>query len=288
MVLTSQQTERISYLLNKILEKKKISQWYNVSVPDMDGKRSKSQKSKPLSEICPDVNNALEKITGEDKNFQRNCLLKETLPEEFKKLDEEKSKELAVWIIRRWGGINRGFKNESNSPTAAINLVTGDIERARKGEIDDTIQIASPIPSRSKVLSFFNPEKYMICDSRVLFSLNWLIYITADKNNEEQVRLFPSLMSGNNGVNEVSTPEIDFPNDVVVRFKSYAEYCTAIAEITDSLKKLPDKNNWHRYYTEMLLFAIAPADSGIIPKLVKTLKEKNDFSFGTAMQALAE
>ena len=119
MILEPVQCKRIAEKLTTFLEQKALSSWYNAPVPES------------LNEICPDL---YKKISKTDGNYEKNCLLKEKLPAEFKNLDDDKAANLAIWIIRKWGQINRKFQNDG--PT--MDLVKKFIAQTKKGE-DDTI-----------------------------------------------------------------------------------------------------------------------------------------------------
>ncbi len=234
MILEPVQCKKIAEKLTTFLEQKALSSWYNAPVPES------------LNELCP---NLYKKISETEGNYKKNCLLKEELPAEFKSLDDDKAVNLAIWIIRKWGRINRGFKDDG--PT--MELVKKFIEQTKKDEDDvSDISIVGGLPALSKVLSFLRPGQYAICDSRVLFALNWLICITSEKNGAE-IRLFPSLLSGNTEVSNAKP----LPNNVSLYFKKYKQYCEAVSELTEALKSKPGKSDWKFYYTEMLLFSIA-------------------------------
>ncbi|WP_191015658.1 hypothetical protein [Treponema zioleckii] len=234
MILEPVQCQKIVEKLTAFLEQKELCDWYNAPVPAS------------LNEICSNVYGEIAKTDG---NYKKNCLLKEMLPAEFRSLDENQAVNLAIWIIRKWGRINRSFKNDG--PTMA--LAKDFIKKAKNDEDDiSKLSITGGISSLSKVLSFLRPEQYAICDSRVLFTLNWLICLTSEKNSPE-IKIFTSLGSLNKDVSNAKA----LPNNASICFKKYKEYCDAVTELTEALKAKTGNSDWKFYYTEMLLFAIA-------------------------------
>lgn len=237
MIFETEQCQKIAEKLSTFLSQKELCDWYNAPVPAS------------LNEIC---SNVYEEIAKTDGNYKKNCLLKEMLPAEFRSLDENQAINLAIWIIRKWGQINRKFKNDG--PTMA--LAKDFIKKAKNDEDDiSKLSITGGISSLSKVLSFLRPEQYAICDSRVLFTLNWLICLTSEKNSAE-IKIFRNLRSDNNKVKKVSKTK-ELPVNKSICFTKYKQYCDAVTELTEALKAKTGNSDWKFYYTEMLLFAIA-------------------------------
>ncbi|MGI9525545.1 MAG: hypothetical protein ACR2MS_00380 [Weeksellaceae bacterium] len=179
---------------------------------------------------------------------------------EFLKHSKEDFYNLSHWIIKDWGGINA-------SRTSNLELI--------KNYLDQGIIKFERIASLSKVLSFLNPQDYIIYDSRVAYSLNWILLSNHIKN-----KYFP-LPSGRNpkisafdinvlirlnnikeyAVNEEETfKERLFLNNIENKFfftkaEAYSELNKLVKRISEELWKENKQENL--YYTEMLLFAIA-------------------------------
>lgn len=100
-----------------------------------------------------------------NKNFyDREIILKKKINlklNEFYKSDKKRFDDLCLWIIKDWGGILTA--KDSNT----IELID-DFLNSEK-------QSYKRIASSSKVGSFMYPDKYIIYDSRVAYSLNWII-----------------------------------------------------------------------------------------------------------------
>lgn len=162
-----------------------------------------------------------------------------------------------LWIINKWGGIGSFKDNLTNR------------ERIRK--LDKSLQKRelsndsfSVISSLSKVASFLNYEEYFIYDSRVIYSINWLIL----KNKIPDARYFPMPESRSNKLTlfdldtvitlfhkESYTNELLKSNLFIESKTAYFIYCDLIKELNRRL--FPTLKP---YYLEMLLFSIADND----------------------------
>ena len=99
---------------------------------------------------------------------QTICLKKE-LKEKIK-LDwnnDEDYLNFACWVIHNWGGIPKPPADKT-----LINLRN----KLMSGELTSIINSVDNISSLSKVAAFYDDSKYAVYDSRVIFSLNWLIF----------------------------------------------------------------------------------------------------------------
>lgn len=186
-------------------------------------------------------------------NYEKNIFLKENL---HKIIDEENFEKIAYWIINSWGGIPlKENENNKNRLKKFKNKLDKNIENLTKDEF-------SIISSLSKIASFYCPEKYSIYDSRVIYSLNWLIF----KNNLES-NYFPQPASRNSAMTEYDQKTIFNLSKRKINYytnnDAYFEYCKLINEISKNAKDI--KN----YQIEMFLFSIA--DTIIIDDMKKSL-----------------
>jgi hypothetical protein len=168
---------------------------------------------------------------------------------------------ICLWIIKEWGGI-KGAK-DSNT-LKLIDLFKNQLEPS-----------FNRIASSSKVGSFMFPEKYIIYDSRVAYSLNWIL-LSENAGN----KFFP-IPEGRN------SKMLAFDMNVLIRLKHIEKYqenelkdldkksyinnkdkdCYIPKKLAykelNKLIKLISKRLWKEdeskmlYYTEMLLFSIA-------------------------------
>lgn len=114
----------------------------------------KEHVTNELSKIIPVLNSLID--TNIDP-FEKDVLLKFELNNQIKNLNGETKRQLDEWIVCSWGGISthKDFKS------------IYDLKNRR---------LYDRISSWSKILSFENIETEIIYDSRVIYSLNWLIY----------------------------------------------------------------------------------------------------------------
>lgn len=205
-------------------------------------------------------------IESENTLYEKNIRLKEVLPKYFSKEnggENDTNRKLSKWIINDWGGITnvKDFEKYIN-----------DIEQVytNKAEIDK-ISLADSISSRSKVLSFLSPKDYVICDSRNIFALNWLLFFV--QYDETTLQLFTPLSGRNATLSKYSLETIAsivFGKEIKYSLKTYLDFCKMIKELTD---KLGFKNI---YDTEMFIFALSVDEEIGIPSLVKKIVSKQD------------
>ena len=175
---------------------------------------------------------------------EKQIMLKHKLSE---KMAHERSLETDYWIIRDWGGI-KGFRKNPENDALLKQLP----DFLADGKLPK--EVFERISSFSKVASFLNPKLYAIYDSRVIFSLNWLIF----KNYGNSKKLFPQPVGRNthlakyhlDTVFELSGKEVKYHD----REDAYHEYCLLMRHFSQVLFQDADKP----YETEMLLFQIAP------------------------------
>lgn len=198
-------------------------------------------------------------------SFDREIILKSKINlklKEFYKSDKQQFDNLCLWIIKDWGGILTA--KDSNT----IKLI-GEFLKSEKPSY-------KRIASTSKVGSYMFPDKYIIYDSRVAFSLNWIIL---SKNAGDS--FFP-IPSGRN------SKMMAFDMNVLIRLKNISHYTPINISDMDKKQYISQKDKtqyipeneaylelnklikeinirlWDDagakkmlYYTEMLLFAIA-------------------------------
>lgn len=186
---------------------------------------------------------------------------------------------ICLWIIKDWGGI----KSAKDKSTLAL--------------VKDFLSMEKPefnrIASASKVGAFLKPDENVIYDSRVAYSLNWIILSERAGN-----KYFP-MPSGRN------SKMMAFDISVLIRLYNISNYQTSDKEELENrlfisnrdknifidkkeayheLKKLiqqinkklwqgdTDKEN-NLFYTEMLLFAIA--DREVFKEITEFSKFRN-------------
>jgi hypothetical protein len=186
-------------------------------------------------------------------HFERNEALKFKLTEYFQQNPSD-VEGLHFWIINDWGGI-RNFKNTEQNRGKIRNFKT----EVRNGRL--TRSTFSTISSLSKLSSFWDCKNFVIYDSRVIYSLNWLIL----KLSKEK-RYFPtpqgrSEVIANYNINTVIRlfhKDKNRDEDLYFSYKeAYHKYCQLMKDW--SLKLWNDSYSRRRqypFYLEMLLFVI--------------------------------
>lgn len=177
-----------------------------------------------------------------DNQFDRNIYLKQNLSP----LLAQENLVNRYWVIQEWGGIRSLKKNARNDDL----LLKLDSE-LEKGQL--TRPTFSVISSLSKVASFINHADYAIYDSRVIYSLNWLLF-----KHTNEVQFFPQ-PSGRNA--DLAQFDLNTIFNLSERDVKYISYRTAYHEYCSLLKELAVEvyGKSEPYLVEMLLFAIAPS-----------------------------
>ncbi len=258
--------------INKVVEflsDINVVDYYNWEIPFNDGHGNvifSDEDKRILNE-----DNTSEKTSS--SRFDRNIELKRIICEKIKKSDEETKKKIYEWLVHDWGGIRGGREN--------IDKLYGLAENAINKETLPFDRIASV----SKILSFSNPERFVIYDSRVAFSLNAILLLKGASN-----LFFPVPVSRNTKLNA-------FDIEVLIRMKNIGQYNRAektkfisnadkkifvskenayselnktIIEINKRLYPSESDKQNKPYYTEMLLFGIA--DTLIYDEIIKRVK----------------
>ncbi|WP_196893023.1 hypothetical protein [Aureivirga marina] len=209
-----------------------------------------------------------------DKEIQLKSIVQPKLLD-FYENDFSAFVKLSMWIVRDWGGV-RAAKQEDTIQTI-------------KDVIENEKTPFKRVASYSKVCAFMFPEKYLIYDSRVAYSLNWIllsqdageIYFPIPEGRNSKMSAFDMRVlirlkhKENYQVNSVS--EID-KRFILNRDKSlfipqniaYKKLSELVKEISKKLWKSAQAEKL--YFTEMLLFSIA--DSFVIEEIVNQISLK--------------
>lgn len=208
----------------------------------------------------------IEKLENKTSSFDQNVELKWILSEKYKTTSDQNH--IDFWIINNWGGI-RGFKqNERNIDK---------VQRFKKQLKDRKLSsdCFSTISSLSKVASFLDPENFVIYDSRVIYTLNWLI-LTCENQHGFKETYFP-IPSGRNKI------IANFDMNTIINVSHISEYANKTALYTNKQKayfefcdfiktntKLIYGEDSKPYELEMLLFTLA--DKEIFDDLKKRIQ----------------
>lgn len=165
---------------------------------------------------CP-IDIPKSEVTG----YHRNVYLKEHL---HRVISTDRSLESHYWAIQNWGGIRSFKKNERNDKR-----IEKFLEDMPKGKL--TRSSFDCISSLSKVASFIDPEKYVIYDSRVIYSLNWLLF-----NYSSEQLLFPQPAGRSAALSTYDMKTIFHLTKQKFEYRTdndaYHEYCSLVRKLT--------------------------------------------------------
>jgi hypothetical protein len=210
------------------------------------------------------LNDADEMRRNDD--FQKAIKLKRIISENLSKVrrtDNSLFEKICLWIIKDWGGINTA---DDTNTLLLINdfLSQGKISFNR-------------IASLSKLASFMYPTKNVIYDSRITYSVNWIILSESagekffpipegrnTKMNAFDLDVLIRLKNINNYLPQ-ELKDLDNKHTItnadkkifILKEDSYEEMNKLIKEINRILWSGDMEKENNLYYTEMLLFAIA-------------------------------
>ncbi len=204
-----------------------------------------------------------EKLNGMNP-YEKGIRLKEKVGEclnEYYQKNNPKFDKLCLWIIKDWGGI-KGAKDE-NTLDLIIEFLNSNNPKFNR------------IASSSKVGSFMYPDRNIIYDSRVAYSLNWIIlsqnagdnFFPIPKGRNSKMSAFDMdvLIRLKNVQNYKTTNSEDLNNRLYISHRDsicYIPNNIAYSELNSLATKI-NRRLWQGerskslYYTEMLLFSIA-------------------------------
>lgn len=207
----------------------------------------------------------LQQIKSANPGYERETILKPVLQEalwKLKYINKEDFHRLASWVIRDWGGIKAAKDKDTHDLIEKFLL---------EGENTGFERIAS----YSKVASLLYPERMIIYDARVAYSLNWILLksgietkyfpIPSGRNSRMTafdlnvlIRLNHLVHFSANGKNDITHKQFISRTDAKLyhpKKKAYPELNNLIREVNKVLWN--DERKEKLYHTEMLLFAIA-------------------------------
>ena len=217
----------------------------------------KNNKKIKFRNDCPLPKERLSDINNRGSDFEKELYLKEHFWEDLKNLDDKSFLDKAYWIIQKWGGISIKNCDENNSLILGLRKKIDD-NRNKNENLDLADKEFEKISSLSKIAAFYNPEKFAIYDSRVVYSLNWFIY-----SNKIDTKYFPQ-PSGRNvnmlkydqeTIFNLSTPKPNYYEKKTKKL-AYSDYCKILKDCAELSKQ--KKELLKIYEIEMFLFSIAP------------------------------
>ena len=243
----------IEYLNNKLKQQEQTAIEYLVEKRKNWLKENTIEAIEGLKDKISHLNNAF------DKDVHLKFIINEILKDN--KLNKKKSTNIHQWIVGDWGGI----KTHKNFETIYQSMETKSFDR---------------ISSWSKIASFEDIKNDVIYDSRVIYSLNWIIFLYNKKYSEKKkyflqpssrnklITLLPvdSIISFDNTIFLNAEKKIFEEEIYIDKSQCYAELCKIVKKLNDVLFKVnkvefplltSNKASEYPFFTEMLLFQIA-------------------------------
>lgn len=165
---------------------------------------------------------------------------------------------IKFWIINKWGGIS-SFKDNYEKSINSNRQKIDDFLYRIKHRKTLTKSLFEVISSLSKVASFSDSSKFFVYDSRVIYTLNWLLL----KHDIKEFKFFPMPQGRNAKLSFFDLNTIiklkmkkEYQNldisDLYFRHENaYYAYCDLIKGLAEVL--IPDRPAYH---LEMLLFTL--------------------------------
>lgn len=191
---------------------------------------------------CPVEEFIKDEIRVRDCNYDKNIFLKNRLSNVLE--GRVNNQDLNFWIINEWGGI-RSFgrtKANQNRIEQFFNLLEGNHLCGMK-----------TIASLSKVVSFVRPRQYFVYDSRIAYSLNWLLRQAGAREGFFPIPPGQSSLAKKCDLKGVLDSEGRLFQNADY---AYFDYCQVIQRLYHSICPKGDEP----FRIEMLLFQLAPCE----------------------------
>lgn len=198
--------------------------------------------------------------------YEKELQLKKAVGQKLKQTQRENPilfDKLCLWIIKDWGGI-------STANDTATLVIVNEFFKTEKPSFNR-------IASASKVGSYMFPEKNVIYDSRVAYSLNWIIlsenagnyYFPIPEGRNSKMSAFDmNVLIRLKNISHYRPDDIsqldnrlfikNADKEIFINKKeAYFELNKLVKQISEKLWIGEEDKMKNLYYTEMLLFSIA-------------------------------
>lgn len=255
---------------------------YKFDLPTLYKWDAKIENLVVLETLTQDQVKKLNTLIPYEKELQLKKIVGEKLNETLKS-NKNLFNKLCLWVVKDWGGISTASDNDT--------LIL----------IDEFLKHDKPnfkrIASSSKIGAYLFPDKNVIFDSRVAYSLNWIIlsedagqyYFPIPEGRNSKMAAFDlnTLIRLKNISNYHPQKIEDLDNRLFIKnaddklfikkADAYFELNHLVRKVSENLWKGDSEKVRNLYYTEMLLFSIADKEVfcdmtsqyGIIGKMFK-------------------
>lgn len=235
---------------------------YKSDLPTLYNWNAKIDRLAELETLTEQQVKEINALTPYKKELQLKTIVGQKLNETLKS-NRDLFNKLCLWIVKDWGGILTANDNDT------IKL----IEEFLKQDKPDFNRIASS----SKVGAYLFPDRNVIYDSRVAYSINWIILsenagqqyfpIPAGRNSKMSAFDLNILIRLKN-ISVYQTTDIkDLEHRLFIKNSdkklfinkkdAYCELNNLVKQINQKLWKGDREKEQNLYFTEMLLFSIA-------------------------------
>ena len=214
---------------------------------DIEARYTPKRYAVPI-ENCPVNDEIKTEIRRAESNYKANLLLKKKLQSEL--AGSIGNRDMNFWIINSWGGI-RAFLNTDANQERLRGFIEGLEGEGHQCDF-------SAIASFSKVASFVRPEQYFVYDSRVAYTLNWLMRKAKVKEGYFPIPIGQNRLSKRCKLKKVIVEEHG-EKSILSKGSAYYEYCRLLRRLYDDIC-CQDNEPYEPYKLEMLLFQMAPIE----------------------------
>lgn len=235
---------------------------YKYDLPNLYNWNAKIDRLVDLDTLSKEQVKEINSLSFYEKELQLKKIVGLKLNQSFES-NRELFEKLCLWIVKDWGGITTASDNDT------ISLINAFL----KQENPDFNRIASS----SKVGAYMFPEKNVIYDSRVAYSLNWIIlsqnagqkYFPIPEGRNSKMSAFDlNVLIRLKHISNYTPREIsDLDHKLFIKQSdkkifidkkdAYLELNSLVKQINQSLWKGDKEKEKNLYFTEMLLFSIA-------------------------------
>lgn len=235
---------------------------YKSDLPNLYNWNAKIDRLVELETLTEKQVKELNALTPFEKELQLKLIVGKKLNETLKSNTDQFDK-LCLWVIKDWGGI----KTSSDSDTLSL--------------IKDFLNQEKPnfyrIASSSKVGAYLFPDKNVIYDSRVAYSINWIIlsenagqqfFPIPEGRNSKMSAFDINVLIRLKNISSYKPKDIrDLDNRLFIKNsdkkifinkkEAYSELNKLVRQINQKLWHGDKEKEHNLYFTEMLLFSIA-------------------------------
>lgn len=210
--------------------------------------------------------NEMNALSANKKFYEKELQLKKIVGQKLNdtlKSNADLFDKLCLWVIKDWGGITTA--NDSDT----INLI--------KAFLGNDKPNFNRIASSSKVGAYMFPDRNVIYDSRVAYSLNWIIlsenagqqYFPIPEGRNSKMAAFDlNVLIRLKNISAYQTTDIKHLDHrlfiknsdkklFINKKDAYSELNNLVKQINQKLWKGDKEKEQNLYFTEMLLFSIA-------------------------------